>query len=239
LGIYKYQKNKRTQLRTQLALKDQLAQSQTQNKLQEQRLRISRDLHDNIGSQLTFIISSIDNLKFLTKASDNKLKGKLSDINSFATSTISQLRDTIWAMNKNEISYEDFYGRLLTFIEKAKMVKTDIKFNLSNSINSTPTFSSVEGINIFRVIQESLNNAIKYADASKIEIQLSENEKNILVSVQDNGVGFNINDIEMGNGLNNMQARISEIEGQFNLNSTPNKGTQIQFSISKNTQNAV
>lgn len=234
-GIYKYQKNKRQQLRTQLALKDELAKSQTQNKLQEQRLRISRDLHDNIGSQLTFIISSIDNLKFLTKKSDEKLKDKLSSINSFANNTISQLRDTIWAMNKNEITFEDFYGRLLTFVEKAKLAKNDIEFNLSNSITSSPTFSSVEGINIFRVIQESVNNTIKYANASKIDIQLSENEKNIHFLVIDNGVGFDINEVEMGNGLNNMQSRISEINGLFKIESTPKKGTQIEFSIPKNT----
>ncbi len=234
-GIYKYQTNKRKQLRTQLALKDELAQSQTQNKLQEQRLRISRDLHDNIGSQLTFIISSIDNLKFLTKKSDEKLKDKLTSINSFANNTISQLRDTIWAMNKNEITFEDFYGRLLTFVEKAKLAKNDIEFNLSNWIASSPTFSSVEGINIFRVIQESINNTIKYADASKIDIQLSENEKNIHFSVIDNGVGFDMKEVEMGNGLNNMQSRISEINGQFKIESAPKKGTQIEFSIPKNT----
>jgi signal transduction histidine kinase len=235
VGIYKYQKNKRSQLRTQLALKYDLAKSQTQNKLQEQRLRISRDLHDNIGSQLTFIISSIDNLKFLTKSSDNKLKSKLSDINNFAATTISQLRDTIWAMNKNEISYDDFYGRLLTFIEKAKLVKDDIQFNFSSSINSTPTFSSVEGINIFRVIQESINNAIKYAEASKIDIKLSENNKVIEITVADNGKGFDINDIEFGNGLNNIQHRMTEINANFDIVSKPTKGTKIQFSIPKNT----
>ena len=80
--------------------------------MQEQRLRISRDLHDNIGSQLTFIISSIDNLKFVTKDVNEKLKDKLSSISSFTSDTIFQLRDTIWAMNKSEITIEDLHARI-------------------------------------------------------------------------------------------------------------------------------
>ena len=234
-GIYKYQKNKRKQLRTEFALKDELSKTKTQNKLQEQRLRISRDLHDNIGSQLTFIISSIDNLKFLTKSSDNKIKDKLSDINSFASSTISQLRDTIWAMNKNEITYGDFYGRLLTFIEKAKLVKDDIEFHFSSTITSSPKFSSVQGINIFRVIQESINNSIKYAEATEINIQLSENKEIIEISIEDNGIGFDINEIEFGSGLNNMQYRMTEINADFDIISKPTLGTKIELLIPKNT----
>ncbi|PHR71391.1 MAG: hypothetical protein COA67_06720 [Lutibacter sp.] len=238
-GVYKYQKNKRKQLRAQLVLKDELSQTKTQNKLQEQRLRISRDLHDNIGSQLTFIISSIDNLKFLTKTSDSKLKDKLSNINNFATSTISQLRDTIWAMNKNEITYQDFYGRVLGLIEKTKLAKNDVKFNLKNNVKSNIIFSSVIGINIFRVIQESINNTLKYAEASQIDIDFSEEKNTFNILIKDNGKGFDITTVEFGNGLNNMQKRIEEINGKIDLTSTINQGTSIHIRLDKNTTNAV
>lgn len=239
LGIYKYQRTKRRQLRTEIALKEELSKTKTQNKLQEQRLHISRDLHDNIGSQLTFIISSIYNLKFLTKSSDNKLKTKLTSINNFAANTISQLRDTIWAMNKNEITFEDFYGRILGLIEKAKLAKGDIKYNLKNDVKSNIVFSSVVGINIFRVVQESVNNTLKYADASRINIYLSEDSNNLDISIKDNGKGFDIHTIEFGNGLNNMQHRIEEINGEINISSEKDKGTSIHVRINKNTTNAV
>lgn len=68
------------QLEKELALKEELYQSKTKNKLQEQRLEISRDLHDNIGSQLTFIISSLDNLKFISKTKNSKILIKLEEI---------------------------------------------------------------------------------------------------------------------------------------------------------------
>ena len=86
-----------------------MAKIETQNKLQEQRLRISRDLHDNIGAQLTFIISSIDNLKFGFTDISEKLGSKLSNISSFTQQTIYELRDTIWAMNKEILMKHMFF----------------------------------------------------------------------------------------------------------------------------------
>ncbi|MCF6168298.1 7TM diverse intracellular signaling domain-containing protein [Lutibacter sp.] len=210
-----------------------------QNKIYNQRLKISRDLHDNIGSQLTFIISSIDNLKFITKNSDEVVKNKLSEINQFTNNTISQLRDTIWAMNKNEISFEDFQGRVLAFIEKAKIATHGIKFNLNSTVSSPIFFSSIKGINIFRVIQEAINNAIKYANASEIIININEINNKLIIEIKDNGTGFNLDTVELGNGLKNMQHRIEEINGEITIYSVINKGTSIIISCLKNKTNAV
>ncbi len=238
-GYYKRNKEKRKQLQNKLALKDALDQIKTQRKLQKQRTRISRDLHDNIGSQLTFIISSIDNLKFLTKASNIKLKNKLTNISRFTSNTISELRDTIWAMDKNEISIEDLQSRILGLIEKAKIAKEAIIINLEIDATSNIAFTSIKGINIFRVIQETLNNALKYSDATKIEVTITEEQENLIIAIRDNGKGFDINTIELGNGLKNMQERIEEIGGKLHIESIINKGTSITISCNKNTINSV
>ena len=237
--FYNQQRLKNRQLLKENKLKDELSIVQTQNKLQEQRLRISRDLHDNIGSQLTFIISSIDNLKYISKSADETLKNKLSTINNFASNTINQLRDTIWAMNKNEIPLADFYNRVLSFIEKAKKAKNNITFNATNSIQSNIILSSVKGINIYRVIQEAINNAIKYAEATKIDVLMEEGENDYTFTVSDNGKGFDIKAIERGNGLENMQKRIDEIDGKLTITSNPSHGTSIKVSCPKNTMNIV
>ncbi len=234
-GLYKRQQHKKREFKNQIQLKE----AQTYSKLQDQRLRISRDLHDNIGSQLTFIISSIDNLKFLTEATNEKLKNKLTEINQFATSTIGQLRDTIWAMNKNEISYEEFQSRLLTFIEKAKNAASNIHFQFESNIKGNIVFSSIKGMNIFRVFQEAINNTIKYAEATEIKMLISENVENIEFEIADNGNGFDKNTVELGNGLENMQQRIIEVGGTISINSQPNKGTSIKIVCPKNKTNAV
>lgn len=235
-GLYKRQQHKKREYKNKLALKE----AQSYNKLQDQRLRISRDLHDNIGSQLTFIISSIDNLKYLSDATNTKLHNKLSEINDFASTTISQLRDTIWAMNKNEISFEDMAGRILAFIEKAKIATSNkIQFSFNILIESEITFSSIKGINIFRVIQEAINNSIKYANASEIIVNISETNSELNFEISDNGNGFDIKTINLGNGLENMQKRIDEIGGKLSIHSNINKGTKISIHCSKNKTNAV
>jgi signal transduction histidine kinase len=235
LGLYKRQQHKKREFNNQLQLKE----AQTYNKLQDQRLRISRDLHDNIGSQLTFIISSIDNLKFLTDANNEKLKNKLSEINQFATGTIGQLRDTIWAMNKNEISFDAFQSRVLSFIEKGKNFAPQINFKYNANVQSNIIFSSIKGMNIFRVFQEAINNSIKYANATEINIQIIENETTIDFEINDNGKGFDINTIDLGNGLENMQRRIDEVGGSLLIHSKPNSGTTIKISCAKNKTNDV
>ena len=234
-SLFKRQQHKRREYKNKLKLKE----AQTYNKLQDQRLRISRDLHDNIGSQLTFIISSIDNLKFLTDSTNEKLKNKLSEINQFANGTIAQLRDTIWALNKNEIAFEDFQTRILSFIEKAKTATTNIKFSFSTSISEDYTFTSIKGINVFRIIQEAINNSIKYSSATEIAVNISENEKIIEISITDNGIGFDLNNIKLGNGLENMQKRIEEIGGTIHIKSKVNEGTTITINCLKNKTNAL
>lgn len=239
-AVYKRNQLKKEQLQKEIDLKDALATIKTQNRLQEQRLRISRDLHDNIGSQLTFIISSIDNLKFISKDASQKLKNRLSNISSFTSDTIHQLRDTIWAMNKSEITIEDLHTRILSYIEKAKTVSPNTNFEVNYNIDTNMAFTSVIGMNIFRVIQESVNNAIKYANASTLEIFLQKKNELFEAVIKDNGDGFDINTVDLGNGLSNMEKRMSDIGGKVKIISAKEKGTVIQVTVSlKNTSNDV
>lgn len=231
---YKKNQFKRKQLQKEIDLKDALATIKTQNRLQEQRLRISRDLHDNIGSQLTFIISSLDNMKYLSKDSNHSLKEKLTSISSFTADTIHQLRDTIWAMNKTEISVEDLHTRILSFVQKAKVAIPETEFDVNYDIDANVGFSSLIGINIFRVIQEAINNAIKYAEAEKITVDLFKNQDTFRVSVMDNGNGFDLKTVNLSNGLSNMEQRSSEINATISIDSIPEKGTKIIIEIPLN-----
>jgi len=228
-AVYKRNKLKKKQLQKEIDLKDALATIKTQNRLQEQRLRISRDLHDNIGSQLTFIISSIDNLKFISKDANQKLKVKLSNISSFTSETIHQLRDTIWAMNKPEVTIEDIHTRVLSYLEKAKNATQNIDFEVNQNIEDNVVLSSLMGMNIFRVMQEAINNAIKYAEASKISISMNKKEHQLIITTIDNGIGFDLNTVTLGNGLSNMEKRLSEIDGTIKIDSKIEKGTTIQI----------
>lgn len=227
--IYRQQKQKNTQQAQEYKLKKAIIKIENQNKLQEQRLSISRDLHDNIGSQLTFIISSVDNIKYAFDITNEKLDNKLSNISSFAKETILELRDTIWAMNSNEIAFEDLETRINNYIEKAKEAKDQISFSFAiDPVLKNQKLTSVQGMNIYRTIQEAVNNAMKYANASIIAISAKQVGNQMKIIIQDNGTGFDLATIEKGNGLQNMQKRIEEIGGNFNIDSS-SEGTKIEI----------
>jgi signal transduction histidine kinase len=226
--IYRQQKLKNKQQTQEFQLKSAIAAIETQNQLHEQRLSISRDLHDNIGAQLTFIISSVDNLKFGNQISDNRVVNQLTKISDFTKSTIIELRDTIWAMNTNEFTFEDLRSRIFNFIEKAKSAKENINFKFVVDENiKEKNFSSIIGINLYRVMQEAVNNALKYSDATQIEVHVSNQNNQTKIEIIDNGKGFDMKTVDLGNGIHNMRKRIEDVDGMFDIISKPNQGTQI------------
>ena len=228
--MLKNQKMKTLQLQKENELKDALLKIETQNRLQEQRLQISRDLHDNIGAQLTFIISSVDSLKYAFADGNPRLEDKLNNISSFTKETIYELRDTIWAMNKEEITIEDLKTRISNFIDNAQLSLNGIRFNFNFDTKSFQSFTSRDGMNIYRLIQEAVNNAIKHANASQIDVSFIESDNKITIVVSDNGKGFDLTTTEIGNGLNTMKKRASELKGNFNIEASE-KGTKIYLSL--------
>jgi len=232
--IYRQQKLKNKQQEQEFQLKSAIAAIESQNQLQEQRLSISRDLHDNIGAQLTFVISSVDNLKYGNQITDSKITNQLTKISDFTKSTIIELRDTIWAMNTNEFTFEDLKSRIFNFIEKAKTAKENIQFhfNVDDTLKNQK-FSSIVGINLYRTIQEAVNNALKYSEADEITVKVASQNNKIQIEIQDNGNGFNLDKVAFGNGLNNMVKRIEEIGGVCEVRTQEKKGTTIYIVINK------
>ncbi|MCR9182062.1 MAG: sensor histidine kinase [Flavobacteriaceae bacterium] len=231
--VYQQQKLKNKQLQKENELKEALNQIATQNKLQEQRLRISRDLDDNIGAQLTFIISSIENLKYGLKLKNENMSQKLNTISSFTTNTIYELRDTIWAMNKPEITIEDLKSRIINYIDKAREMATNINFEFKadNQISDEQAFSSIQGMNIYRIIQEAVHNALKYAEAKNIDVHIGLKDEDLILSISDDGKGFRQSETSIGNGLNNMRKRAGDLGGIFTINSREEEGTEVEIIV--------
>ncbi|MBL7968219.1 MAG: tetratricopeptide repeat protein [Prolixibacteraceae bacterium] len=232
--IYKQQKLKLVQQEQEFRLQEEIARMDSQNKLQEQRLSISRDLHDNIGSQLTFIISLVNNLKFSHKTENSAILNQLNRIGDFAGETITELRDTIWAINSTRFTFEDLRARILNFIEKARHARPNltIKFNLAPELNDLE-LSAVAGINIYRTIQEAVNNSMKYAETELITIEVIALNHNVEIIVQDKGKGFDIDSVQKGNGLYNMQKRVEDLGGEIQLSSGTGKGTSVKLILKK------
>lgn len=225
------QKIKNTQQIQEFELKSAILKMEGQNELQEQRLSISRDLHDNIGAQLTFIISAVENIKHGFKIENQKLLEKLNTISNFSKNTIVELRDTIWALNHEEISFEELHGRVNNFIEDAQSLYANCIFSFSiDECLGDKRLSSIQGVNLYRTIQEAINNALKYSEATKISVCIKQVGAQVKIEINDNGVGFDIPNVVHGNGLKNMKKRIREIKGLFSITST-DRGTTVTILI--------
>ncbi|SFU07668.1 Signal transduction histidine kinase [Algoriphagus locisalis] len=224
--IYYRQKTKNKHLEQEAKLQQIYAEQETQKQLHEQRNRISSDLHDNIGAQLTFIVSSLDNLKFFD-LSKEKMAGKIDQISAFTVETVNELRDTIWAMNKDNISLGDLQSRLAGLISKAKVACPQIDFQLEieDELENDLLLNSMEGVNYYRVVQEALNNAIKHSNADLIKVVFSRNGDHIRVCIEDNGKG--IDQTGFGNGLGNMKNRAERIGRELKIDSALGEGTQV------------
>lgn len=230
--IFNYLRQRNKQLKKEHQLKDAMSKIETQEKLQKQRYQISRDLHDNIGAQLTFIISSIDNLKYGFQL-ESPLIHRLKKITDFTSSTIRDLRDTIWAMNKDAIDFSDLKQRIHNFTCSAQDSSENIEFDftIGSELHRNYSLSSIQGMNIYRITQEAVNNALKYSEAKKIKISIHKNNNTLLFKTSDNGKGFDINTAKLSHGLHNMQKRAAEIGAELNINSIINQGTFVTLSL--------
>lgn len=227
--IYNQQRSKNVRLKKEMELQTALARIETQNKLEEQRLRISRDLHDNIGSQLTFVISSLQYIQYQKKLKVEDIKNRVNDIGNFTQQTIHELRDTIWAMNKEKIVLSDLLSRIKNFINQLN-IKENIIIDVASSLELKTeyiVFSALDGINVYRIIQESINNAIKHANAEEVIITFDDKQKFLIIDISDNGLGFDVELAKNSNGLKNLQKRAGKLDAELTVSSKKGKGTTV------------
>ncbi len=140
-------------------------------------------------------------------------------------------------MNKSEITFDYLQSRISNFVDKANLVSDEITFNFKaeENVQKNLTLSSIEGMNIYRIMQEAVNNAIKYAEASVIEVYIYSNKNLLKITIGDNGKGFDPAHIELGNGLNNIKKRAHDIQAKVRIESSPGHGTSIKFEKHINT----
>ncbi|MDD2983945.1 MAG: tetratricopeptide repeat protein [Crocinitomicaceae bacterium] len=232
--IYRGQRIRIEQQQNENRLKMEVQRVEADNLLQQQRLNISRDLHDNIGSQLTFVISSVDTLKHFMGNRDEKISSRLSMVSDFVKDTIVELRDTIWAMNQHHIDIEDLKIRIANFIENATRSVPNMRFTFHDELgeNWRPEYDSKTGMNIYRIIQEAVNNAVKHSKASEVVVKVSTQNQQIIFEISDNGSGFQADQNYEGKGLSSMQKRASEVEATLRLTSSEN-GTTIVLTLNQ------
>ncbi len=191
--------------------------------IQQERKRISRDLHDNLGAYAAAIAS---NLTSLQNTVQPERKNILQHLNENSQAIISQLNDTIWALNKEAISLTAISDRLKVFLHKIQVNYPQVQFTFRESIETDVSFSPANALHLFRILQEAVNNALKHSRCTTIQISITGQERWEAI-VQDDGVGMPGHDQETptGNGLQNIRMRSTEAGWSAVWEENPNGGT--------------
>ncbi len=222
--------------------RQQLSVIQTQLKIQkaeqQQRIRISHDLHDHVGAQLTFVVSNLDiaNTEFEHNNFDTR---RLKSVTEMSKQAIHTLRETVWALNKESISIESFSDKFKAFTQKMSEFSEKTHIEFLDKIEKNHSLPPNTALHLFRICQEAFNNALKHAGADLITVEISSNNDLLFqFRLKDNGKGFNEEEaMRKGHyGLKNMEHRAKEVGAKYVLKTDVEKGTEILLTIvSENT----
>lgn len=209
---------------------------QLQNEIKTERERISKELHDNIGTQLSYISSNMDWMLYppvtLTKLEETQ---RLSAVNNTAKEVIADLRETIWAMKKESVHLDELADRLKLLLQSQHLVKPGMDIKINEKINTNTIFSPTEALNIFRISQEAIVNSVKHAEAGMLTLSIQSGANvSYSISVEDNGKGYwSIEKFPGHYGQENMRSRAQELKATLTIISEVGKGTKVTLTKNK------
>lgn len=207
-----------------------LAQAETRNAIERERLRISQDMHDDVGGILTRVSMLSDAGQSLPAATASQ---QFERIGSQVRAAVVALDEIVWATNPKDDNlprFAEYVGRFAdecfegTSVRCWQDIPTDLPF--------LPLRADVRH-NVFLAVKEALNNVLKHSGATEVWLRLKLEEGRVSLEIEDNGRGFAPESLPSGgNGLHNMRSRLAECGGTAELVSSPGKGVRIRFVFS-------
>jgi signal transduction histidine kinase len=187
--------------------------------LEHLRLRIARDLHDEVGANL-------GSISLLAQIMEKKPSiADAAQVHNIAAQTIDTLRDIIWFIDPTHDNLSDLVMRLQ---ETARVMLSGVSYEFKRdgdflSANLSLPFRR----NVPLIFKEVLHNVLRHSNASEVAVMVWRTENKFQFQVRDNGVGFFPEDKSAGNGLKNMKRRAQEVGGQLKVESSPGRGTVV------------
>lgn len=213
----------------QLGSKPQFVGNETKEQVIEQeRRRIARELHDSVSQQLFAAMMMISALNERTEQFNENEQKQLRMIEHVLSQAQSEMRALL--LHLRPISLEQ--KSLKSGIEGLLMeLQTKVQMRIHWDIEDVHLPQGVED-HLFRIAQELLSNTLRHSQATNLEVYLRETSSNVLFKIEDNGIGFNTEEILPGSyGINNMKERVQSLGGQVKIVSFPNQGTTIEIRI--------
>jgi len=209
-----------------------------QQHIEEERQSLARELHDELGQYVTAV-------KTFAVGITNKTKTKMPDVAANAQTIVAAanhiydgMHDIIRQLRPGSLDNLGLSETLRDVVSTWQAQNPDVRFSLNLSTNFDDQRSEDLGetlnINLYRIVQESVTNALRHAQTTAIDISLMQSDNGTLqLTIKDNGVGMNIDSVDQTQhfGLLGMRERTQALQGSFSIDSTPEHGTLISVTI--------
>ncbi len=192
-----------------------------ERRLTRLRLRIARDLHDEIGSNL----GTMALLGEVVQQQPGRSIEEVSEIRRIATQTIESLREIVWFLDPASDNIDELLARMQ---QTARTMLRGIEFDFQRTGDAAGARPSLElRRNVMPAFKEILHNIVRHAKATRVDMLIELSPRHFLMRISDNGVGFDENAVRAGNGLKNLRRRAAELEASLRIESRPGRGATI------------
>lgn len=195
----------------------------------KEKKRVAQELHDGVLGRMFGVRMNLDSLnKIHDEIASHQRNSYLSELKNIE----QDIREISHDLNREKSELINNFVAIVDnlFEDQKKTFKSKLVSSIDSSIK-WELINNANKINLYRIIQESLQNINKYANANSIKVEFKKDIDNLLLQISDDGVGFNVNKAKKGIGLQNMLSRINECEGTFDIKSKKGEGTIITVTV--------
>jgi signal transduction histidine kinase len=192
---------------------------------EQERRRISRELHDDLGQELALAKVKLDRL---IEDSHRSAQPGLTDLSNQLSSISARAREILHGLYPSQLEYVGLSAavkRLCDEIGRGKRLRIRL------AVSRLPPLPPSISLCLYRIVQEALHNVMKHSFANNVEVRLAADDERVLLRIADDGVGFDLSHKTEGLGLPSMRERVRSVGGTIEIASSPKSGTQIEVQV--------
>ena len=223
LFYQRYKSKKEQELQKALIKEQQKGLNAVLEAQEEERKRISKDLHDGVGQQLSGLKMAFQKLAQSVQVENPEQGKQLEQLNEILNESADEVRSISHQMMPKALTELGLKEAIQDMLEKS-LGSSAIEYEFEH-FGVKARFKEKVEVSLYRICQELVNNIIKHSKATKVAVQLFKNKDKLILIVEDNGVGIKKGEGSDGHGLLNIKSRLNPLSGEVNFEPSPQSGT--------------
>lgn len=207
-----------------------ILKSQMEKVVRRERARIAVDLHDDLGGGLTQLVL-LGETSRQEVPEDSRAAAALGSLCDQSRGLLRGMNETVWLINSQRDTIRDFASYVAKYAESFfQNSPVRCRFDIEDDLPPLPCDIGIRR-NLFLAVKEALNNILRHSQATATELEIHRQRNELVVTIRDNGRGFDPSKEGEGNGLRNMAMRATEAGGRFKVESHPGQGSTVEFRV--------